>query len=165
MKDSSVSDSFIKQISENKGIIHKICNIYCNNLDEKKDMMQEITLQLWKSFPNFQGSSKFSTWMYRISINTAITNIRKSKRHPLMEALFESEIELPEKEDMAEMDDDVNQLYKAIAKLKEVDRAIILLYLEEKSYNEIGEILGLSEKNISVKLVRIKVKLEKILSS
>jgi len=165
MKDSSVSDSFIKQISENKGIIHKICNIYCNNLDEKKDMMQEITLQLWKSFPNFQGSSKFSTWMYRISINTAITNIRKSKRHPLMEALFESEIELPEKEDMAEMDDDVNQLYKAIAKLKEVDRAIILLYLEEKSYNEISEILGLSEKNISVKLVRIKVKLEKILTS
>jgi len=165
MKDSSVSDSFIKQISENKGIIHKICNIYCNNLDEKKDMMQEITLQLWKSFPNFQGSSKFSTWMYRISSYTAITNIRKSKIAPLMEALFESEIELPEKEDMAEMDDDVNQLYKAIAKLKEVDRAIILLYLEEKSYNEIGEILGLSEKNISVKLVRIKVKLEKILSS
>jgi RNA polymerase sigma-70 factor (ECF subfamily) len=165
MTNSSLSEEFINQISENKGIIHKICNIYCNNLDEKKDMMQEITLQLWKAFPNFQHTSKFSTWMYRISLNTAITNIRKSKRHPLMEALFESEIEIPEKEDMVEMDDDINQLYKAISKLREVDRAIILLYLEEKSYNEIGEILGLTEKNVSVKLVRIKTKLEKLLTS
>ena len=165
MNNNTDSEYFIKQISENKGIIHKICNIYCNNSEEKNDMMQEITLQLWKAFPNFRSNSKFSTWMYRIAINTAITNIRRSKKNPLKEVLFESQIEYPEKEDMAGLDEEINQLYKAIAKLKEVDRAIILLYLEEKSYNEIGEILGLSEKNISVKLVRIKTKLENILTS
>jgi len=147
-----------------QGILHKVCNIYCNNSEDKKDMMQEITLQLWKSYPGFQGKSKFSTWMYRIAINTAISNIRKSKQNPLMEALFESQIEIPEKEDMAEMDDDVNNLYKAIAKLKEVDRAIIMLYLEEKSYKEIAEIIGITEKNVSVKLVRLKKKLEQILT-
>jgi RNA polymerase sigma-70 factor (ECF subfamily) len=164
MHNNTTTNSFIKRITENQGIIHKICNIYCANSEDKKDMMQEITLQLWKSYPSFQGKSKFSTWMYRIAINTAISNIRKSKRHPLMEALFESQIEISEKEDFTEMDDDVNNLYKAIAKLKEVDRAIIMLYLEEKSYNEIAEIIGITEKNVSVKLVRLKKKLEQLLT-
>jgi len=164
MKPSVLTNSFIEKISENQGILHKVCNIYCNNSEDKKDMMQEITLQLWKSYPGFQGKSKFSTWMYRIAINTAISNIRKSKQNPLMEALFESQIEIPEKVDLAEMDDDVNNLYKAIAKLKEVDRAIIMLYLEEKSYKEIAEIIGITEKNVSVKLVRLKKKLEQILT-
>ena len=164
MKHSALTRSFIEQISKNQGIIHKICNIYCINSEDKKDMMQEITLQLWRAYPSFKGDSKFSTWMYRISFNTAITNIRKSKRSPLMEALFDSDQDIPEKEDFTELDDDVNMLYKAISKLKEADRAIILLYLEEKSYNEIAEIVGISEKNVSVKLVRLKKKLEKLLT-
>ena len=164
MIKSALTKDFIEKITENQGIIHKVCNIYCINSEDKKDMMQEITLQLWKAFPAFQGRSKFSTWMYRISLNTAITNIRKSKKNPLLEAVFDAEMEIQQKDDLPEMDDDINRLYKAIAKLKESDRAVILLYLEENSYFEIAEILGISEKNVSVKLVRLKKKLEKILT-
>lgn len=156
---------FIKRITENHGIIHKVCNVYCNNLEDKKDMMQEITLQLWKSYPSFQERSKFSTWMYRIALNTAISNIRKSKRNPILDALLDSDFEIPEKENMDEMDDEINALYKAIGKLKETDRAIVMLYLEEKSYFDIAEIIGISEKNVSVKLVRLKKRLEQLLTS
>jgi len=158
-----VSETFSKELTENQGILHKVCNIYCNTISDKEDMMQEITLQLWKAYPNFQRKSKFSTWMYRIAINTAITNIRRSKRNPMMEVLFHIHHEIPEKEDIPDLSEDVNRLYRAISKLNDVERAIIMLYLEEKSYNEIGEIVGISEKNVSVKLVRIKKKLRKIL--
>lgn len=164
MNNERLKDIFVNKLSENNGIIHKVCNIYCNNLEEKKDMMQEITLQLWKSFPNFREKSKFSTWMYRIALNTAITNIRKSKKSPIFEALSEKQDILIEKEDIPYFDDDINRLYKAISKLNEIEKGIILLYLEKKTYIEIGGITGLSEKNISVKIVRIKSKLKQLLS-
>jgi len=155
---------FLKIIAEHIGIIHKVCNVYCNNQEEKRDMMQEITFQLWKAFPSFREQSKFTTWMYRIALNTAITNIRKSKRHPLIEALTDQHQEVVDREDIPSLDEDINMLFKAIVKLNEIDKAIILLYLEKKSYAEIGEITGLSEKNVSVKLVRIKAKLKKIMT-
>jgi len=159
-----ITDTFLKKISENSGIIHKVCNVYCNNSEEKKDMMQEITLQLWKAFPSFKEQSKFSTWMYRVAFNTAVTNIRKSKKHPIVEALSEHQHEIIEKEEISTLDEDINRLYKAIAKLNDIEKGIILLYLEKRSYAEIGEITGLSEKNISVKIVRIKSKLKKLMS-
>ena len=155
---------FLKKIAEHIGIIHKVCNVYCNNSEEKRDMMQEITFQLWKAFPSFREQSKFTTWMYRIALNTAITNIRKSKRHPLIEALSDWHQEVSDKEDIASLDEDVNKLYKAIAMLNEIEKGIILLYLEKRSYAEIGKITGLSEKNVSVKIVRIKAKLKKIMT-
>lgn len=158
------TDIFLKRISENKGIIHKVCNVYCNSEEEKKDLMQEITLQLWKAFPSFREQSKFSTWMYRVAFNTAVTNIRRSKKHPILEALSEEQQVSIEKEDIPNLDEEINRLYKAIGKLNEIEKGIILLYLEKKSYLEIGEITGLSEKNISVKIVRIKSKLKKLLS-
>ncbi len=126
--------------------------------------MQEITLQLWKAFPSFKEQSKFSTWMYRVAFNTAVTNIRKSKRHPIHEAISEKQHQIIEKEDIPNLDKDINRLYKAIGKLNDIEKGVILLYLEEKSYAEIGEILGLTEKNISVRIVRIKSKLKKLLS-
>jgi len=164
MNNENLKDIFIKKLSENNGIIHKVCNIYCNNSEEKKDLMQEITLQLWKSFSNFREKSKFSTWMYRIALNTAITEIRKSNRNPILETLSEKQDTLTEKEYLPNLDEEINKLYKAIAKLNEIEKGIILLYLEKKTYAEIGEITGLSEKNISVKIVRIKAKLKKLLS-
>lgn len=163
MKDER-TEIFLKQISENVSIIHKVCNVYCNNADEKKDMMQEITLQLWKSFPSFKEQSLFSTWMYRVAFNTAVTNIRKSKRHPFQEAISENQDLIEEKEDIPNLDEEINQLYKAIGRLNDIEKGIILLYLEKKSYAVIGEIMGLSEKNISVRIVRIKAKLKKLLS-
>ncbi len=164
MNNENLKDLFVKEISDNNGIIHKVCNIYCNNSEDKKDLMQEITLQLWKSFPNFKEKSKFSTWMYRIALNTAITNIRMSKRNPLLVTLSDKQETLVEKEDVPNLDEEINKLYKAIAKLNEIQKGIILLYLEKKTYAEIGEITGLSEKNISVKIVRIKSKLKKFLT-
>ena len=164
MNNGNLEDIFVKEISDNNGIIHKVCNIYCNNSEEKKDLMQEITFQLWKSFPNFKEKSKFSTWMYKIALNTAITNIRKSKRSPILETLSDKQETLVEKEDLPNFDEEINKLYKAIAKLNEIEKGVILLYLEKKTYLEIGEITGLSEKNISVKIVRIKLKLKKLLT-
>jgi len=164
MNNDPLTEIFIEKISENNGIIHKVCNIYCNNPEEKKDMMQEITLQLWKSFPNFKEKSKFSTWMYRVALNTAITNIRKSKTSPIFEAFSEKQYDIVEKEDIPTLDAEINKLYKVIAKLNDVEKGIILLYLEKKSYAEIAGIVGLSEKNISVKIVRIKAKIKQLMS-
>jgi len=153
------SSDFVEKIEENQKILHKICNIYTQNKEDKKDLMQEIIMQLWKSYPNFQNKSKFSTWMYRVSINTAITNFKRSKRNPVSGSINDFDIAVEPDNN----NDDLQQLYIAIRKLKEVDRAIIMLYLEENNYKQIGEIIGLSEKNVSVKIVRIKKKLEKLL--
>lgn len=157
-------DEFLMLITKNQGIIHKICNVYANSSEDKNDLKQEIILQLWKSYPGFKSKSKFSTWMYRIAFNTAITNIRKSKQHPIIEAFSGPELSFSEKEDVDYLNDNINNLYKAIAKLKDVEKAIVMLYLEERSYKEIGEIIGISEKNVSVKLVRLKEKLKKLMS-
>ena len=154
---------FLEKMAENMAILHKVCNVYCNNEEEKRDLMQEINLQLWKAFPSFREQSKFTTWMYRIAFNTAITNIRKSKRNPILEALSDKQEEPVEKEDIPSLDEEINSLYKAISLLNEIEKGIILLYLEKRSYAEIGEITGLSEKNVSVKIVRIKSKLKKIM--
>lgn len=164
MRVKKTSEVFIKKISENKGIIHKVCNIYCDCDSDKEDLMQEIILQLWKSFPTFQEKSKFSTWMYRIALNTAITDFRKSKKHPVVETFDGNEMNLTyEKSDNTS--DDITNLYKAISKLNDIEKAIILLYLEEKTYSEIGIITGISVKNVSVKIVRIKNKLRNLLSA
>ena len=157
-------DEFTERITESQGAIHKICNIYAYNREDRKDLKQEIILQLWKSYHDFRGKSKFSTWMYRIAFNTAITNVRKSKKHPIIEALSAPELSIPDRVDVDYMDDDVNSLFRAIAKLKEVEKAIVMLYLEEKSYKEIGEVVGITEKNVSVKLVRLKSKLKKLIN-
>jgi len=162
---NKLAAELIERITENQGAIHKVCNVYANSREDREDLKQEIILQLWKSYPGFQGKSKFSTWMYRIAFNTAITNIRKSKRHPIVEALSDTEQSIPAKEDIDYMDDDMNSLFKAIAKLKDVEKAIVTLYLEEKSYKEIGEIVGISEKNVSVKIVRLKDKLKKLINN
>ena len=164
MSNDSIREIFVSRVSENNGIIHKICNIYCNTSEDKKDMMQEITFQLWKAFPNFQEKSKFSTWMYRIALNTAITDIRRSKKNPIIDAFSENTPVFFEKEDIPILDDSVNKLYKVIGKLNDVEKAIILMYLEKKTYIEIAEVVGISEKNVSVKIVRIKAKLKKLLS-
>ena len=162
---NKLAAELIERITENQGAIHKVCNVYANSREDREDLKQEIILQLWKSYPGFQGKSKFSTWMYRIAFNTAITNIRKSERHPIVEALSGIEQSIPAREDIDYMDGDMNSLFKAIAKLKDVEKAIVTLYLEEKSYKEIGEIVGISEKNVSVKIVRLKDKLKKLINS
>lgn len=147
---------FSKLIEKNQGIIHKISLIYTNSLVDRQDLFQEICLQLWKSFSNFRNESSFSTWMYRIALNTAINNIRKKKNGLSFETLNDTHVFTETKDE----DDNIKLLYKSIARLNRIDKAIILLWLEEKDYEEIASIIGISKSNVSVKLVRIKRKLE-----
>ncbi len=151
---------FLKQINAHQIIIHKICFIYCRNKSDKEDLYQEIVLQLWKSYPSFEGRSAFSTWMYRVALNTAISTTRRVW-------FFVDTGGLPDitsdNESMMDLSEEINLLYKAISQLDKVEKAIILLWLESKSYEEISDTIGISVKNVSVKLVRIKAKLVRML--
>jgi len=153
---------FIDLINANMGIIYKICYIYERTSDSREDLKQEIIVQLWKSFSSFKADAKFSTWMYRVCLNTAITYVRKSVNQPVMESLFENISDDQTWEYQEEKYEKLSSLYAAISKLNEIEKAIIMLYLEEKTYLEIAELVGISEKNVSVKLVRTKNKLIKL---
>lgn len=162
MKQQQNRKEFSKLIEKNQRIIHKITSIYCNSGVDREDLFQEICLQLWNSYESFREESKFSTWMYRVALNTAISNVRKKKNNFSFEPLNEYTL-LP-----LEPDDDkenVKLLYKAVSMLNSIDKAIILLWLEEKNYDEIASIMGTTKSNISVKLVRIKRKLEEIVNN
>jgi len=160
MNESQKEIKFLDLIKENQNIIHKICFVYSNHNDERKDLYQEIILQLWKSFESFKGLSKFSTWIYRVALNTAITLTKK----PILFVNTSTPPDIPIGFDNSlELSEDIKILYLAISKLKKTEKAIILLWLEEKSYKEISETIGISTKNVSVKLVRIKLKLAELI--
>jgi len=151
-------EEFIEQIELNQGILHKVCGMFCNVSHDKEDLYQEIILQLWKSWPKFKGNSKLSTWMYRVALNTAISMSAKTKKHKPVQDSPTREGSIDDDESVTE--EDINLLHKAISKLSDIERAVILLYLEEKSYEEIAEITGLSKSNVGVRILRIKKKLE-----
>ena len=142
------------------GIIYKICNLYAAE-EDKEDLKQEIIYQLWKSYPSFRRESKFQSWMYRVAINTAMLGLRARKVK--YTSLSQHEFEIPDEQWKGSREDDrVRQLYFHISKLKDLDKTIIFLYLEQCSYEEIAEITGISTKNVSVRLVRIREKLRKL---
>jgi len=156
--------SFVEQLKENQNIIHKVCRLYTNNKDAHNDLFQEITIQLWKAYPKFRGDSKFSTWMYRVGLNTAITLYRKSKRR-----IQTSEFESIQFKIQAEAYDDTEEeqlklMYTAIHQLNDIEKALVFLYLEDKDYKEISATLGISEVNARVKMNRVKNKLRTILN-
>jgi len=152
---------FLQLLSANQGIIAKVCNIYCNYREDYEDLFQEITYQAYKGFASFRGEAKFSTWLYRIALNTAFSSFRKKK--PELNFVADLPDHLVYRND--EIGDEKQQLLFAIKQLKEADRAIISLYLDELSYAEIAAIIGISENNIGVKINRIKNKLFKILNN
>ena len=133
--------------------------------EDREDLFQEIVLQLWKSYPTFQGKSKLSTWIYRIALNTIFTRKRKEKTLPIRELLSDDFWEIPDTADnhQAHLEESTRALYEAIQQLSETDRAVILLYLDEHSYEEISTILEMSKTNVSTRINRIKAKLEKLL--
>jgi RNA polymerase sigma factor (sigma-70 family) len=150
---------FMELIEENKRIIFKICNSYCPNKEERDDLAQEIVYNLWKSYQRFNSSLKFSTWMYRIALNVAISFYRKVKKSAPQISISENLILLEESTNN-ETDNNIHLLLKFINELKEIDKSIMLLYLDDKSYKEIAEITGISESNIATKISRIKDKLK-----
>lgn len=144
------------------GIIIKLCRAYTNSQEDFEDYYQEVCLQIWRSKENFREESEWSTWVYRISLNVCLTLLKKKKnntQHFVSDSLPAEETE----DNYAFSDESLNLLYAAIRKLSEIDRAIIMLYLEEKSYQEIADIIGTNPNNIGVRVQRIKMRLKKIL--
>jgi RNA polymerase sigma-70 factor (ECF subfamily) len=154
---------FVSLIEENQNIIHKICRIYTQSDAEHKDLFQEISIQLWRSFDRFEGKSKFSTWMYRVGLNTAITIYRKEKKRIDTYILNDeiSRIEVDQYDPV--IDEKLNWLYQKIEKFSEIDKALVLLYLEDKRYDEIADTLGITAVNARVKMNRIKKRLKKMI--
>jgi len=150
---------FMDHIIRNEDMVYKICNIYSSSFEERQDLRQEIIYQLWRSFPSYRGESKFQTWMFRVSLNTAI--YFNKKKNPVTSDI--SNVEVEEDDGWKELEEQLRILYLAIRTLNEIDRAIIFLYLEKHSYEKIGEITGISTKNVSVRIVRIKEKLRQII--
>lgn len=155
--------TFIDMINTHRGLIYKVCNLYCDTQEDKKDLFQEIVLQLWKSFAGFRNESLLSTWMYRVALNTAISNFRKEKRKPERKSISVAEFQIPDMDERSNETENLGLLSQAIAQLTEIEKAIIMLYLDEKSYDEISEIIGITKSNVGVRLNRIKAKLETII--
>ena len=151
-------------------MIFKVCHLYCNNEEDKRDLFQEIVFQLWKSYPSFRGEAKFTTWLYRIALNTAITSIRKNKLNRLTAYVDDWSRQFAEgthaQGDHAQGDrtreirEQAELLNKAIAHLSDIEKSIVMLYLEERSYQEMEEILGINQNSLRVKMNRIKEKLK-----
>ena len=155
---------FVTELESNQNIVHKVCSLYTNDRDSHNDLFQEITIQLWRAYPKFRGEAKFSTWMYRVALNTAITLYRKSKRRVKTQD-FDSviyKIKTDEYDDTEERQ--LKLIYDAVKQLGDIDKALVFLYLEDKDYSEIAATLGITEVNARVKMNRIKNKLRTILN-
>ena len=157
MNKIEISDIFLYIIQSNKGIIYKIANMYCKNEDDRQDLFQEIIIQLWKSFDNYDDKFKHSTWIYRISLNVAISFYRKeTNRRKIANPLTDGIINFSDDDCFEDTETDLSILQQMIAQLKDLDKALMLLYLEEKSHKEIAQIIGISETNVATKINRIK---------
>ncbi len=159
-----VEHNFVKLLEENQNIIHKVCRIYTNNYNAHNDLFQEITIQLWKAFPKFRGDAKFSTWMYRVGLNTAITLYRKSKKRIKTQEIDTIQFKLSAQEYDSTEEEQLKLMYQAIHQLNDIEKALVFLYLEDKNYKEISDTMGISEVNARVKMNRVKTKLKKILN-
>lgn len=149
--------TFIRIIQANRGTIRSLCKIYYCSLEDQKDAFQDIILQLWKSFDSFRGESEISTWIYRVSLNTILTKVRKGKRSVTAEPIDTQHYNIS----TAKADDNIELLYVIIQSLNITDKAIVILHLEGYRNKEIAEMLQLSLTNISTRLYRIKSELKK----
>ena len=163
METKELEREFLDMIAAQKRVIYKVCYIYAKDQDDLNDLFQEVVLNLWKSFPNYRGDSKLTTWVYRIAMNTCITFLRRSNTRLQT---------IPMTADVASLVADeegrtgqLQELYRLINKLGKLERALILLWLEERSYQEMADILGISKANVAVKLLRTKEKLKKMSNS
>jgi RNA polymerase sigma factor (sigma-70 family) len=166
MNSVEKSETFLLVIQSNKGIIYKIANSYSHDAEDRKDLVQEIIIQLWKSFDNYTDQFKYSTWIYRIALNTAISFYRKeNRRTQISNPISDSIINFGDTSVPDETEEKIAFLQQFISELKELDKALMLLYLEEKSHKEIAEIIGISETNVATKIGRIKTILKQKFSN
>ncbi|MEJ8817967.1 RNA polymerase sigma factor [Lacibacter sp. H407] len=156
-----MEQAFLKDIQQHQNIIYKVCNLYRDRREDQEDLFQEIVYQLWKAYPGFKGEAKLSTWMYRIALNTAIAAYRK----PKIDITYPEE--LPDHVQYAtdtNSSENEQRLFRALRSLTDAEKAVISLYLEDYSYQEIAAITGLTESNVGVRLNRIKTKLKERLN-
>jgi RNA polymerase sigma-70 factor (ECF subfamily) len=154
-------EQFIPVMRANQNLIYKICHSYCPDPESRKDLQQEILMQLWNSFSKFDGRVKISTWIYRIALNTAISYYRKDCKHRNNKvAMDASVISLSGFEQESEKDERIVMLYQFIERLDEMDKALMLLYLDGNKYKDIADVLGISETNVATKISRIKKSLK-----
>jgi RNA polymerase sigma-70 factor (ECF subfamily) len=150
---------FEKMVKEHRSTIYTVCYMFSQDRDEVADLFQEILINLWKGSGTFRGESGLGTWIWKVSLNTCISHDRSQRRKPSTEPLS---LDIDLYEDQDESSKQAELLRGRIAKLGPFDRAIVLLWLENLSYDEIGQIVGISAKNVSVRLVRIKEQLKKM---
>jgi RNA polymerase sigma factor (sigma-70 family) len=156
MSDKKLQEELLQKIRDNEGIVFKICNTYCNNKTDREDLAQEIIYQLLKSYHSFKAEYKFTTWMYRVALNVAISFYRKTKTSGVI-TVREHQEDLPDYDHYTvDLENNLATLQQFINQLKDLDKALMILYLESKSYKEIAEIIGITETNVATKISRIK---------
>ena len=160
METKELEKEFLMMIEAQKRTIYKVCYIYANDQDDLNDLYQETVLNLWKSFPRYRGDSKLATWVYRIAMNTCITFLRRSNTRPQTVQMTANVASMAAEDN--ETAGQLRELYRLINQLGKLERALILLWLEERSYEEIADILGITKTNVAVKLNRTKEKLKKM---
>lgn len=160
MKMQNNLEELLPLIEENKRIIFKICHSYCKNQYNREDLVQEIIYQLYRSYRQFNNNYKFTTWMYRVALNVAISFYRKTKMEEQVMLLAEHPVEIEDKKEEIDLEKNIITLQQFINELKELDKALMILYLEEKTYHEIAEIVGITSTNVATKISRIKEKLK-----
>lgn len=159
--ESQQEQIFLDILKQNKKIIYKICYSYCKDPDDRKDLEQEVIIQLWNALPDYKSEFKLSTWIYKITLNTAISHLRKESRKITETYLFDEQITETLHEHQNEVyDDRIELLYKFIDGLGKLEKALMILYLDDNSYKEISEILGITETNVATKISRIKQSLK-----
>ena len=161
---SSLEKEFLEKIEKHKGVIFKISKMYMDNFDDQKDLFQEITFQVWKAYPTFEGRSAFSTWLYRIALNTAIIFLKSEKKRSFIQNDEVENFKITQNDYNEEEELKLKKMYDAINQLNAIDKALIFYYLEDFSGKEIASQLGITEVNARVKLNRAKEKLKELIN-
>lgn len=161
---NKLEKKFLSDFEKDQNIVHKVCRIYTTNQDQHNDLFQEIAIQVWKNYSKFRGDAKFSTWMYRVALNTAISLYRKSSRSIKTQDFSDVSFKIKSIDYDDTKDQQLKALYDGIRELSDIEKALIFLYLEDKPYKEIAITLGITEVNARVKMNRAKDKLKKSLN-
>ncbi len=162
MTDDKIKEQFLDILEKNIGIIIKISRVYTKIEQDREDLINDITLELWKSFRNFNGNSKISTWIYRVALNTSMNYKRKKKYDTLFSSINDFKTETSEWLNEQDNSEESEILYRCIEELNELNKAIILLYLDGNSHDDISEITGISKTNVGTRIGRIKEQIKSL---
>ncbi|WKS95555.1 RNA polymerase sigma factor [Riemerella columbina] len=154
---------FVQLLKEHQRLVHKVCRIYTDHPEDHEDLFQDIVMQLWHAYPQFRAEAKFSTWAYRVALNTAMTLHRKKSKQPRIDTEKEIHHLFSKADQNHDENEKIDALYQAIHLLSDIEKALIMLFLEDHSYREIGNILGISEGNARIKMMRTREKLKQLI--